>query len=59
VLQEQIVALQERVAVLERSQGRVGEPIEEQAEPGAESEAKPIEEVDPLLSRLAPLLEDF
>jgi hypothetical protein len=63
VLQEQIVALQERVAVLERMQGRVGEPIgEPEPEPieaTLAATAKPIEAVDPLLSRLAPLLEDF
>jgi hypothetical protein len=70
VLQEQIVALQKRVAVLEGmgdrlealEKGRSGEPIGEQeteAEATLAVSAKQREEVDPLLSRLAPFLEDF
>jgi hypothetical protein len=61
VLQEQIVALQQRVAVLES----LGDRVErlEQGRSGEESVVEPtpepVTEVDPLLSRLAPLLEDF
>jgi hypothetical protein len=50
-MQAEIEALQERVARLEREMGERGEPAIERTESAPE--------VDPLLSRLAPLLEDF
>lgn len=56
-LQEQIVELQERVARLEIRGDR---PIPvEQLDPPPPTEFEPSPEVDPLLSRLALLLEDF
>jgi hypothetical protein len=56
-MQGQIVELQERVARLEKMGDRPtpSEPLDSQ--PSAEPE--PPSEVDPLLSRLALLLEDF
>jgi hypothetical protein len=62
VLQEQIVALQQRVAVLELLGDRVAALEQGQGRSGesaVESTPEPVAEVDPLLSRLAPLLEDF
>ncbi len=74
VMQEQIAELQERVArlekmgdrlsllELERLQQRSAEPQlpAESPEPSPEPpEPEPLEIIDPLLSRLAPFLEDF
>jgi hypothetical protein len=57
VMQGQIVELQERVARLEMGDRPLSsEPLDPQ--PSAEPDPSP-EEVDPLLSRLAFLLEDF
>jgi hypothetical protein len=57
VMQAQIVELQERVAKLESISDRLtsAEPL---SLPSS-TEAEPPPEVDPLLSRLALLLEDF
>jgi hypothetical protein len=61
MLQEQIVALQQRVAVLEALGDRVAALEQERSiqESDEGVEPTPEAEVDPLLSRLAPLLEDF
>lgn len=60
VMQEQIVELQERVARLEMMSDRPTLPEQSrQHDPQPSTEAEPPPEVDPLLSRLALLLEDF
>ena len=68
VMQEQIAELQERVARLEMMGDRLGllelERLKQRSaellEPPVEfPEPPPEPEIDPLLSRLAPLLEDF
>jgi hypothetical protein len=67
MLQEQIVALQQRVAVLEAlgdrggalEQGRAASQIPPGSAEADVIEPTPEAEVDPLLSRLAPFLEDF
>jgi hypothetical protein len=64
VMQEQLMELQERVARLEAMGDRL-ERLEQGQLQGRsiEEASKPIEhfepEADPLLSRLAPFLEDF
>jgi hypothetical protein len=59
-MQVQIEALQRQVAQLERGMGDRIQQLEQRMDEGRVTEPiEPPPEVDPLLSRLAPLLEDF
>jgi hypothetical protein len=59
-MQTQFEALQRQVAQLEREMGDRIQQLEQRMDEGRMVEPiEPPPEVDPLLSRLAPLLEDF